>query len=323
MFSRVVSGQILPWLATVPVLLVLSGCELTDFLLPNPDDRALYTQPYLGLKQLNSVESRMLSQTEVNALKGQLDSDEQDLSSYVGQLDPSAASAVVAAPGSTAAVSEELMSVSTFTTQQLEALSQRRQFADEELGIYRAASEREQALAAELAAQEAARADSVRRIQEANEQLAERTLVAPREVEPVPQPEQPGSIAQLFTGDPNVEMPLAIIYFASRSAELGPREQVVIVGTARQLAGRGLKLRVRGFDSGSLANRSREDRARSQALSLQRATVVRNLLVQAGLDAADIEVLAFGDQVPVFPEVTATGIYGNQRVEISAIRPQS
>ena len=112
-------------------------------------------------------------------------------------------------------------------------------------------------------------------------------------------------------------MPLAIIYFASRSAELGPREQVVIVGTARQLAGRGLKIRVRGFDSGSLANRSREDRVRSQALSLSaRATVVRDLMVQSGLNAVDIEVIALGDQQPVFPEVNATGIYGNQRVEI-------
>ena len=142
-------------------------------------------------------------------------------------------------------------------------------------------------------------------IEQANAQLAERTLIAPREVEPVPQPEQPANIAQLFTGDPAVEMPLAIIYFASRSAELGPREQVVIVGTARQLAGRGLKIRVRGFDSGSLANRSREDRARSQALSLQRATVVKNLMVQSGLNAADIEVIALGDQQPVFPEVNA------------------
>ena len=139
--------------------------------------------------------------------------------------------------------------MSTFTTAQLEALTQRRQFADEELGIYRVASEREQAVAAERAAQEEA-AETLRRIEQANAQLAERTLIAPREVEPVPQPEQPANIAQLFTGDPAVEMPLAIIYFASRSAELGPREQVVIVGTARQLAGRGLKIRVRGFDPG-------------------------------------------------------------------------
>ena len=170
------------------------------------------------------------------------------------------------------------------------------------MGIYRVASEREQAVAAERAAREEAGAETLRRVEQANAQLAERTLIAPREVEPVPQPEQPANIAQLFTGDPAVEMPLAIIYFASRSAELGPREQVVIVGTARQLAGRGLKIRVRGFDSGSLANRSREDRARSQALSLQRATVVKNLMVQSGLNAADIEVIALGDQQPVFPK---------------------
>ena len=320
MFSRFVSGQVLPLLATIPAGLFLSGCEVSDFLMPNPDARALYTQPYLGLKQLNSVESRMLSQSEVSALRGRLESDEQELAAYSEGLDPSAQAAEIVAPGDTAPVSDEIVSVSSFTTAQLEALTQRRQFADEELGIYRAASEREQAVAAERAAQEEARAETLRRVEQANAQLAERTLIAPREVEPVPQPEQPANIAQLFTGDPAVEMPLAIIYFASRSAELGPREQVVIVGTARQLAGRGLKIRVRGFDSGSLANRSREDRARSQALSLQRATVVRDLMVQSGLNAVDIEVIALGDQQPVFPEVNATGIYGNQRVEISALR---
>ena len=108
MFSRFVSGQMLLLLATIPAGLLLSGCEVSDFLMPNPDARALYTQPYLGLKQLNSVESRMLSQSEVSALRGRLESDEQELAAYSEGLGPSAQAAEIVAPGDTAPVSDEI-----------------------------------------------------------------------------------------------------------------------------------------------------------------------------------------------------------------------
>jgi outer membrane protein OmpA-like peptidoglycan-associated protein len=58
-------------------------------------------------------------------------------------------------------------------------------------------------------------------------------------------------------------------------------------------------------------------RATNFALGLRRATSVRNLLRQTGLDAGSIDVVSHGESEPLVP--TADGIFEpkNRRVEIT------
>ncbi len=58
-------------------------------------------------------------------------------------------------------------------------------------------------------------------------------------------------------------------------------------------------------------------RASNFALGLKRATVVRDLLVEAGLDASAIEVISHGETDLLLPTADNTPEAGNRRVEIA------
>lgn len=317
MFKRYVLNWPVNSVGILSVMVALSACELSEFLRPNDDADSLYTDPYIGLQQLNSKESRLMAAADVGRLRGQIGADQEFVSEFEGVLAAQAASVVPTPPGTQPAQMPSVIQVARLDTEQLEALTARQETIDRDMGIFDAVKARAEQIASEQAKAEEALIARNARVAELN-RLANQNIATPREVEPVPQPEAPTTLADLFTSELGQQQPVGIVYFASRSSALGPRERAVIIDVARKLRGRNVKLRLRGFDSGSLANRTQADRQRAMDLSLARANAVQELLVQEGFDPVDIEVQAFGDQAPISPEDSSVGIFLNQRVEITA-----
>ena len=301
--------------------LALAGCQLVDFVSPNPDAKTLYSDPYITLKQLSSTESRLMNAAERAAIRGRLDAQRDQVAQYQEALVPASATIDLQPPGEVE-LGETRVATAGFSEAELTALAQRQASIDLELGEHSNAVENARMIAERMAQQEAARQEQLDRIAQLNELMAQPQLPV-REIESVPPPENnPQALGELFTGSEDGEVPFSNIFFESGSAELSPRATAVLRANAFQIRSESrvsdLTIFVRGHAGGGQWARTQSDRDGNMAISKTRAEAVRDALIAGGVDPAIIEIEWFGDTKPAFIENNEHAIFYNQRVDVTA-----
>jgi outer membrane protein OmpA-like peptidoglycan-associated protein len=114
-----------------------------------------------------------------------------------------------------------------------------------------------------------------------------------------------------------VSFKMATILFDNGSARLSPRDHKIVRSVVQLYRQKGGRVRVIGHAS----SRTRTmDPVRHKMvnfkLSTDRAQVVRDALVRAGLGRQDIGIQGVSDSQPLYYEVMPSGEAGNRRAEI-------
>jgi len=76
---------------------------------------------------------------------------------------------------------------------------------------------------------------------------------------------------------------------------------------------RGIQIEVHSDNQG--------DRAHNRTVTQERATLIRNALIERGVDASRLQAQGYGPDRPQRPNLTAAGRAANRRVEIHIVRP--
>ena len=102
------------------------------------------------------------------------------------------------------------------------------------------------------------------------------------------------------------------LYFEVGSDQLTPSSQAIVAEVTAQVRGRvAIDVTVIGHTD------TTGDTASNTALGLRRATLIRDLLIQAGLDGAVVDVRSHGESDPVVPTADNTAEARNRRVEVT------
>lgn len=117
------------------------------------------------------------------------------------------------------------------------------------------------------------------------------------------------------TDDVAQALNLAVVNFASGSAEVPPGARGVLRAAARALAGRPAadRLRITGHTDNV------GDAAANLALSLQRALAVRAVLIGEGVPDDTLLADGAGDRFPVAPNDSEANRFRNRRIEFAAV----
>lgn len=108
----------------------------------------------------------------------------------------------------------------------------------------------------------------------------------------------------------------ATIQFNSGSSSLDARDRSVLRDLAQLWRQRGGRLYVVGHASGTGSGNALEAAQINERISQRRAESVASALARYGVPRTALVVSAVGASQPQYAEVRATGIAGNQRVEI-------
>ena len=110
---------------------------------------------------------------------------------------------------------------------------------------------------------------------------------------------------------------IGTIYFQDGSSRLSSQDVSIIQAVTQMFGQTGGQVRVVGHSSMGAAT---SDPTRREAvnfkMSLKRANAVANALIDMGIPAENVEVIAEGDRSPAYAETNQTGAAYNRRAEI-------
>ncbi len=110
------------------------------------------------------------------------------------------------------------------------------------------------------------------------------------------------------------------LLFASGSADLGPGAQALLQQVSQVLAGLPYQFQVNGYTDDRPIHDARF--ASNWQLSVMRALSVLNMLVQQGVDPAQLVAAGYGQYHPVQSNATPQGRAANRRVSIVILSPE-
>lgn len=102
-----------------------------------------------------------------------------------------------------------------------------------------------------------------------------------------------------------------LLFFNTSTTELAPRSKAALAE---------IREKIKNFPAGEVVVIGHTDRVRSaeanDALSLKRASAVRDMLLQLGIDRSVINVVGRGEREPLVQTVDSVAEARNRRVEI-------